>query len=69
MSRATTHTLSARAEADRDALDRATAFGEGLIEAFVLCAVLAFSAILASAVLRSAAEQRPGTTSCDVAAR
>lgn len=65
MSRATTHQLTADTLADRDTAERASAVFEVVKEVFVLAVVLAFSAILASAVLRSAAE--PGAESCEVA--
>lgn len=58
----TTRTLS---EQHRHDLDRASAAGEFLVESFVVLIVLAFSAILASAVLRSVAQ--PGAESCEVA--
>lgn len=65
MSRATTHQLTADTLADQDTAERAVAVLDVVKEVFVLVTVLAFSAILASAVLRSVAE--PGAESCEVA--
>lgn len=64
MSRATTHDLI---EDRREALAAEGRFAETLIEAMALVVVLAVSAILASAVLRSVADQGGGndTTSCE----
>lgn len=64
MPRATTHDLIADR---REALEQEGRAIETFLEAMALVVVLAFSAILASTVLRSVADQGGGndTTSCE----